>query len=198
MFSLPEAVRVEGKLRPIRDRGDYRIVLGCFRALNDTRLTQRSRIIASLVIFYDGMKNTEDVLTEFNDIKNATREMFNFFNCNQENIGRESDVVLVDWVKDEPIIASAINAVAKREVRADPYIHWWTFMGYYLAVGECPLSTVVSIRSKIIKHKKLEKWELDFQRSNPSYFHWNSQPPDRLQEAQDFIEMWNKNSNNGR
>ena len=100
--------------------------------------------------------------------------MFDFFNCGRsQSIGKKMNHKLIDWEQDSQIICSAINKVANKEVRAEPYIHWWTFMGYYSAVGESLLSTIVSIRDKIVRGKKLEKHERIFRQENPEYFIWN-------------------------
>ena len=64
-------------------------------------------------------------------------------------------------------------------------------MGYYLAIGECPLSTVVSIRDKLVRGKKLEKWEREFQLNNPDYFKWDFKSVEE-KEAESLIrELWN-------
>ncbi len=36
----------------------------------------------------------------------------------------------------------------KRDIRSIKYMHWWTFFGLYLEIGESLFSTVVSIRDK--------------------------------------------------
>ena len=52
------------------------------------------------------------------------------------------------------------------EIREVPYMHWWTFIGKYMEIGESVFSTVVSIRDKKRKGEKLEKWEQDFYSHN--------------------------------
>ena len=47
-----------------------------------------------------------------------------------------------------------------------PFLHWWTFMADFNAIGEGQLSTMVSIRDKLRRGKKLEKWEQEFYRKN--------------------------------
>ena len=43
-----------------------------------------------------------------------------------------------------------------------------------MAIGESVLSTVVSIRNKILSGtEKLEKWEQKFRQEHPEYFDWN-------------------------
>ena len=73
----------------------------------------------------------------------------------------------MDWDQDADIIIPAINRVAGTgDVRAMPYLHWWTFLGYYMEIGESLFSNIVQIRQKKAKRKKLEKWEQEFYREN--------------------------------
>lgn len=39
-------------------------------------------------------------------------------------------------------------------------------MAYFNAIGEGQLSTIVSIRDKLRRHKKLEKWEQEYYKRN--------------------------------
>ena len=75
-------------------------------------------------------------------------------------------VKTMDWVQDETIMFPAINKVAGCEVRTLDYLHWWTFMGYFMEIDEGIFSHVLSIRHKKAKGKKLEKWERDFWQAN--------------------------------
>ena len=60
----------------------------------------------------------------------------------------------------------AINRVAGKEIRQEENIHWWTFLGWFMEIGECTYSQVLSIRSKKAKGKNLEKWEQEFYSEN--------------------------------
>jgi len=84
-----------------------------------------------------------------------------------------------------------VNKVANTEIRLEPYIHWWTFMGYYTAIGNCSLSMIVEIRDKIARGKKLEKHEREFRNNNPQYFIWNNRTVEE-EEAEKLVrEIWN-------
>ena len=72
----------------------------------------------------------------------------------------------MSWEKDFDIISSAINKNNSEDIRAVPYMHWWTFIGKYMEIGESVFSTVVSIRDKLQKGEKLEKWESEFYSHN--------------------------------
>lgn len=193
MFELPTSVFIDDIEYPIRHRGDFRMVLDCFNALNDAELDTDYRIMTSLIIFYDGMRDENDLLATFgNNLESAVRKMYDFFNCNQPTApGAVSKHKLVDWKQDAQLIAGAVNIVAGREIRAEVYLHWWTFMGYYLNIGDSAFSTIVGIRNKIKNGKKLENHEKEFKRDNPQYFVWDSQTTEESQ-ADDYLRsLWN-------
>lgn len=74
----------------------------------------------------------------------------------------------MDWEQDAPILIPAINKVLNCEIRAQKYIHWWTFLGAYMEIGESLFSNVIHIRQKKASGKKLEKWEEAFYKENKS------------------------------
>ena len=196
MYELPTKITIADKDYPIRNNGDFRMVLDCFECLQDEKLEHKYRILSAMIIFYDGMNSVEDVVNTFGDnLVEAVNQMNIFFNCGQvESVGATQPHKLIDWKQDEQLVISAINNVANREIRLDPFVHWWTFVGYYLAIGDCALATVVSIRNKILKGKKLESWERDFKNNNPNYFVWNHQTIEE-QEMEEYVRnLWNSNS----
>lgn len=193
MYGIPTSVQVGEQSYHVRKDGDFRMVLDCFLALEDKELTNEEKKYAAMIIFYDGMETVSD-LNQFSDITEAYNEMVKFFNCGQiEPVGIQTHYKSIDWELDEQLICSAVNKVAGSEVRTLPYLHWWTFMGYFMAIGNSCLATVVSIRGKIAKGKKLEKWERDFKRDNERYFMFNpSQTAMAEQEAEElFKQLWN-------
>ena len=188
MYSLPTSLIVNGKEFAVRNRGDFRTVLDCFETLDTIEITKEARILSCLCLFYEDINCFEDI-AKFDDIVEAYNRMIWFFNCGQDAIGSQSQYKLLDWNKDAPLIYSAVNNVAQKEVRNEDYLHWWTFMGYYLAIGECSLSNIVSIRSKRAKGKKLEKYEQQFIRENPQYF-WNTQSIEQQEMEAEIRRMW--------
>lgn len=191
MYEIPTTITIDGKEYRIRNNGDYRMVLDCFMALQDTELTLTERIFASLVIFYADINSLDDI-DNITDLNEAVNKMYEFFNCGQpQGVGRSLPYKLIDWKQDEQLVCSAINKVANTEIRFEKYLHWWTFMGYYTAIGESSLSTVLTIRNKIVKGKKLEKFEKEFKFNNPEYFAWNSKLSDDLEDDKLIKEMWN-------
>lgn len=191
MYSIPTTVDIDGEEFHIRNNGDYRMVLDCFSALNDPELNTEERLFASLIIFYEGLDDFDDI-ESIPNLELAVNKMFEFFNCGTTDPNaRKVPYKLVDWDKDSQLICSAVNKVANTEIRSVPYIHWWTFMGYYSAIGECPLSTILSIRDKIMKGKKLEKHEREFRTENPNYFIWNSKTVEQEEADRLVKELWN-------
>lgn len=191
MYSLPIEIAINNQLFKITNNGDYRMVIDCFSALNDIELSEQYRLCASLIIFYEDINSIEDIEEKFgDDVNTAVNKMYEFFNYN--DVGHKVNYRLLDWDKDEQMICSAVNNVAHTEIRALPYLHWWTFMGYYTSVGESVFSTVVGIREKIVKHKKLEKYEKEFRYNNPQYFDWNSKTLEQQEIENEVMSMWNK------
>lgn len=155
--SLPKTVSVGGKSVPIRS--DYRAALDICAALNDPELTDQDRAEIAIKIFYPRW-------WEITDYKEAVDRLLWFLSAGLEQDQRCKQPKLMDWEQDFPLVIAPINRVAGRDVRALPYLHWWTFIGFYMEIGECMLSTVVHIRRKLQKHQKLDKWEREFYNGN--------------------------------
>lgn len=197
MYTLPTSVIIQDKEYRICEKGDYKMILDCFAALNDPELSESDRTLSAMLIFYEDIEDISCISTVFaidEAIKEAVEKMFCFFNCNKPNVGASSLHKLIDWEQDEQMICAAINNVAHTEIRCEPYIHWWTFMGYYCSVGESTLATVCSIRNKILTGKKLEKYEQEFKKNNPEYFVWNSQTIQQKKDEAILKDLWEANS----
>lgn len=193
MYELPTQIILNDSAFTIRNKGDFRMVLDCFKAMQDIELSRQERALSALIIFYEDLNGLED-LEKLPDIELAYAEMVKFFNCGRDDaIGLKTNYRLIDWEEDEAIVTSAINKVAGKEIRWEPYIHWWTFMGYYMAVNESVLSTVISIRHKIAVGKKLEKHESEFRRQNPQYFLLDMRTIDAKEEEVEVRNLWNSN-----
>lgn len=161
MWDLPIAVDINGKSHPIRNKCDYRVVLDVICALDDNELTDEEKIKCALFIFY------EDI-SKIDDFEMAIKEMFRIINGGEE---QEEDTdqkpKLMDWQHDFSQLAPPISRVLGYDVRTpDKYTHWYSFLGGYMEIGECTFSTIVSIRSKRAKGKKLDKWEEEYIREH--------------------------------
>lgn len=155
---LPKKLTVNGREYAIRT--DYRDILKIIVALNDVELTSEEKLLVCLVILYEDF---ETIPAE--DLKEAYGQAVWFIDLGEEPEEKRNPHI-VDWEQDERIMFPAINNVAGYEVRAVEYLHWWTFMGYFMEIHDGTFSQVVSLRNKKAKGKKLEKWEREFWSSN--------------------------------
>lgn len=154
-WNLPTSAVIGGREYPIH--ADYRDVLEIFAYLDDPDRPEYIRWQIALALFYDGeippahMQEAMDYLSEF-------------VSCGQRDA--RPGPKLMDWEQDAQIIVADVNKVAGTEIRAVEFLHWWTFMAYFHAIGEGQLSTLVAIRDKLRRGKKLEKWEQEYYRKN--------------------------------
>lgn len=155
---LPKSVIVNGKEMAIRYQ--YTAILDIISALNDPELEDKEKVYVCLYIFYEDFDQLEE-----SDMEEAFKKVQEFMD-NGVSSDRSRNVKMVDFEQDERIMYPAINKVAGREIRNDDNIHWWTFLGWFMEMGECTYSNVLNIRSKKAKGKKLEKWEEEFYREN--------------------------------
>lgn len=191
MYELPRTVEVAGKSYKIRNNADYRTIIGVISLCEDPELTEEERTVSAFIVFYEDIDDLEDIYTVFGDnINEAVQAMLKFIGANyDDDIAATSKVKLIDWKQDENLIVAGVNSVIGKEVRDLEYLHWWTFLSYYMSIGESALSTVVSIRQKIAKGKKLEKYEKEFRMENPAYFRWKNKEI----EGRNLIDsIWNK------
>lgn len=96
----------------------------------------------------------------------------------------------MDWQQDASIIIPAVNKVAGKEVRAVQYLHWWTFLGYFMEIEDGMFSQVLAIRQKKAKGKKLEKWEKEFERNNIALVKLQKKESKEQREEKDNILKW--------
>lgn len=196
MRGLPTTIIVGEDEYAITNRADYRVILDVFSALNDEELDESQRLYAASLIFFEDLHRDNYYAFFKNDpeiYRQVITQMFAFINLFEEESNTPKPK-LYDWEKDEQLIFSALNKVAGEEIRRlDLYIHWFTFMGYFSAIGEGTFATVVSIRSKIVHRRKLEKWEQQFKRENPNYFKWNYKSEKAISEQDDFLRAFNNN-----
>lgn len=103
------------------------------------------------------------------NIKAAVDEMLKFIHCGEvEEYGKPDKKPIMNWNKDFPMLVAPINRVVGYDIRSVDYMHWWTFVSAYMEIGECTFQTVVGIRNKKQRGKKLEKWEEEFYNENRS------------------------------
>jgi hypothetical protein len=182
---LPSHLKVNGKNRAIRS--DFRVALLIFQAYNDVELSDQERAIVMLDCLYEDFESIPK-----DDMQEAANQAVWFLDG-----GKGSDEVsnhkkakkVMDWEQDEQLIFSAVNKVAGYETRATEYLHWWTLLGYFNEIGEGLFSTVINIRHKKNKGKKLEKYEQEFYRENKHLIDIKERLTAEEQSERDY---WNK------
>ena len=97
---------------------------------------------------------------------------------------------MISWEQDAPLIIPAVNKVAGREVRIDPNIHWWTFFGWFMSIGEGLFASVLNIRGKKAANKKLEKWEKEFYNANKDMIDFKTPETEAVRAEKDEILKW--------
>ena len=163
LFDLPSSVAFGGRRWAIRT--DYRDVLRVLAAFADPDLTDGEKVYVCLRSLYPGWREVPRGLWQ------AALDAAVAFLDHRPG-GESAPAVrgdggrLVDWEQDAGLIFPAVNRVAGFEVRGVEYLHWWTFLGWFHSIGEGNLSTLVSIREKLSRGKKLEPFEQEFYRRN--------------------------------
>lgn len=186
-WEFPTSLNVGGVNYEIRT--DYRAVLDLFTALADPELTDEDEQMTAY------MQSRIIMEIMFPDCDNIPMEHW------QEALNKVSEFIdmgisddckkpkTMDWEQDAPILIPAINKVLNCEIRAQKYIHWWTFLGAYMEIGESLFSNVIHIRQKKAKGKKLEKWEQDFYKENQSLIDFK-QKSQRSEEEKDALRAY--------
>lgn len=158
-FSLPTELEVGGELYKIRS--DYRAVLDILTAYSDPELDGADRIQVLVEVLYI---DYETIPPEH--LGEAIEKANWFIDANLPKDNKPKPVTM-DWFKDAPVIIPEINKNIGTEVRSVEYMHWWTFFGAYMQIGgEGLYSSILNVRQKKSKGKKLESWEREFYKDN--------------------------------
>ena len=157
-WDLPEALEIAGRSEPIR--ADFREVLEVIRLLDDASEPPEARAFLAMGVFYRKFAALPPALRG-----QAMEAMLRFLAGGEEDSG-PAGPRLLDWQQDLPLIVADVNKAAGCEIRALPFVHWWTFLAWFGAIGEGQLSAVVAIRDKLRRGKKLEGWEREFYQRN--------------------------------
>jgi hypothetical protein len=159
IYSLPTSVEVNGTEYTIQS--DYRAVLDILTALSDGDLDEQDKAEAALTIFYP-----EFSAMPASDYQEALNQCFRFIDHGQGAKTQGKQPAVMSWEQDFDMIISPVNRIAGCEVRSLPYLHWWSFLSYYMEIGDCLFAQVVAIRDKKARGKPLDKQEREFYRRN--------------------------------
>jgi len=154
LWSLPKTAVIGGKEYGICT--DFRDILQIFAYFEDPDLPEFIRWHIALALFFEG-EIPEEHRPEAMEYLSA------FLTAGQ---GAAPGPCLMDWQQDSQAIISDINHVAGQEIRSLPYVHWWTFLSWFHAIGQGQLSSLVAIRDKLRRGKKLTAQEQEFYSRN--------------------------------
>ena len=155
LWQLPTQVTLEGKTYHLHT--DYRDILEILTYLQDPDLPEAVRWRIAMALFYEETVPEETWQAAF-------AYLAEFLRCGQPE---QPGPRLMDWEHDAPAILAGINRVAGQEIRALPYVHWWSFMSWFHAMEPGQFSTLVSIRDRMRRGKPLEPWQQEFYRADP-------------------------------
>ena len=159
-YELPTSLNINGVAYTIRT--DFRAIIDILIAMNDPDLDQQAKTFIMLQILYEEWQNIP-----FEDLTEACQKACDFIDCGQsdDNPNRPKPR-LMDWEQDFRLLIAPINRIAGQEVRALPYLHWWTFLSYYGEIGDCYFAQIVRIRDLKAKGKLKDKADKEFYRRN--------------------------------
>lgn len=191
-WELPTSITVDGTVYAIRT--DFRVVLDALTAMNDPDLflPDASDQEKSWVLIDTALKILIEDYDHLSPDKyfDAYNQLIDFIDCGMKEDPNKPPVHLMDWEQDAQVIIPAINRVQGKEIRSLPYLHWWTFLGAYMEIGDCLFSQIINIRQKKLKHQKLEKWEQEFYRNNKSIIDLHKKLSMEEKAEKDAIEKW--------
>jgi hypothetical protein len=160
IYDLPTSLRVCGEEYEINS--DFRAILDIIIALNDAALTDSQKVFFALGFFYP---DYEKMPIEHH--QEALRWCFWFINGGKEDEQLpKRPMKLMDWEQDFQYIVSPVNRVLGFEMRAEKYLHWWTFLAAYMEIGECTFAQIVHIRDAKARGKKLDKADQEWYNRN--------------------------------
>lgn len=158
IYDLPRSLEFGGRSWDIAT--DYRDVLRILTAFEDPDLTQEEK---AWILLYNLYVDAEDIpKDQLQAAYDAAIAFIDHGNDDDEQPGPRT----MDWTQDAPLIFPAVNRAAGFEVRGAEYVHWWTFLGYFMEIRDSVYSTVLGLRQKKSRGKKLEKWEQEFWNHN--------------------------------
>lgn len=156
-WELPTSLDVAGRAYDIDS--DFRTILRVLAAYGDPELSDAEKRYVCLANVYIDF---EDIPAA--NLQEAYEAAVRFIDNGQEQ--EERGPRAMDWKQDAPLIFPAVNRVAGFEARSAKYIHWFTFLGYFMEIKDGVFSTVVRLRQKKNKRQKLDKAEREFWDSN--------------------------------
>lgn len=181
LYQLPRSVEIGGTQYSFHP--DFRDILEILGYLDDPALPEFIRWQVALALFYE-----EPVAEEH--WQQAVAYLSEFLRCGAPDLPGPR---LLDWQQDAMVIISDVNKAAGQELRSLPFVHWWTFLGWFHAIGQGQLAALVTVRDKLSRGKQLEGWEKDFYRQNKAAVELKKRlSPQELAEQQRLNRLLNQ------
>ncbi len=178
-WALPTELKIGDEMYPIRT--DYRAILDILRAQSDEELTDQEKTQVLFEILFLAPQNIPR-----KNLEEACKKAVEFIDCGIKDDGRKKPR-LMDWEQDAAIIAPAISNVVGKDIRSVDYMHWWSFMGAYMEIGEGLYSQIIGIRQKKAKGKRLDKWEQEFYQANRLLIELNTKRQERPEDEKEEL-----------
>jgi hypothetical protein len=156
-WELPTSLSVGGEFWNIRT--DFRAILDILKCFSDPEYQDVQWEICLRILYEDFEKMPPELYDK------AMEQAIDFIDMGIKDDGKRRPHTM-DWEQDAVVIIPSVNRVVGREIRSLEYMHWWTFLGAYMEIGESLFSQIIHVRQKLAKHQKLEKWEKDFYKEN--------------------------------
>lgn len=180
-YGLPRSLDICGEEYAVRS--DFREILDVMEILNDVKISEQERRFLTLLFFYPDFSEIPPEHYE-----EALRQCFWFINGGKyEEAPGEKQPRLMDWEQDFPYIISPVNRVIGHEIRADDYLHWWTFLAAYMEIGECTFAQIVHIRDMRSKGKPLDKADREWYRRNQALVDLKQEITN---EEEEILKFW--------
>lgn len=157
--SLPDTIAVDGSEIKIKNT-DFRNALVIVQAVNDPDLSEYEKAL----IMVDRLIGVENIPAGKGD--DVVQQCRIWMDGGVDYSDKPQKPQLIDWEQDEQMIFSAVNKVYGHETRLEKYLHWWSFLGLFYEISDGLFSTVLAIRQKRKKGKKLDKAEREFYLAN--------------------------------
>ena len=177
IFDLPTALEFGERSWDIAT--DYRDILRILTAYEDPDLDDAEKV---MICLYNLYVDFEDIPRDL--MEDAYKAAMAFIDHGSDGDGRDGPRTM-DWTQDAALIFPAVNRAAGFEVRSVKYLHWWTFMGYFMEIKDSVYSTVLGLRQKRARGKKLEKWEKEFEKDNRKICRLNKRLSEEEQEQRE-------------
>lgn len=150
IYNLPSEITLRGERHKIRC--DFRPIFDILIAFEDNDLSAEEKLYIMLDILYIDKPKQEL-------IQDAVVEGLKFINLGQENEdGEGSNQRLLSYKQDAIYIFSAVDGQLGYSSRRCDFLHWWEFMGAFMNIGECFLSTLMHQRKLKLEGKHDKKW----------------------------------------